>query len=74
MRIIAARKHKFGFELPSPTCSINMEILSHINFIISGKNVIFNNNVSNGTASYKIYTDDEDLGNLLVEYYTSILK
>lgn len=69
MRIIAARKHKFGFELPHPDSVENLEILAHINLLISKRSAIFNSNISNGSASYKLYTDDEILGEELTQFF-----
>lgn len=71
MRIIKARKAKYGFELPAPDSLNSIRILSEIGKFVEGRPATFQSNVSNGTATYNLYTDDDILGKDLTNYYKS---
>lgn len=72
MRILNARKHRYGFVLPEPTNGKNIKILSMIHYASDGFPVIYTNNVSNGKATYNLYTDDEILGEKLTKLYMEV--
>lgn len=73
MRILKARKYKFGFVLPSPVNEKSIKLISEIYEIVRDRPAIYESRESYGNASYYVYTDDIVLGEALTAYYNSVI-
>jgi len=64
MRKLKARLAKYGIELDQPVGISSLEKLSTLHTILHGfepSDFFFKSQVSNGTATYNFYTDNDEL-------------